>query len=230
MELLTGFLIGLLGSFHCIGMCGPIVLALPKRSNMVLSRLIYNSGRVVTYSLLGLLFGLLGSRLHMAGLQQIISVLLGVIIIIAVLTPQAYRIKVTNSLGMYKFTGLLKSSFGKLFRSKSQTSMLYIGILNGLLPCGFVYIGITGAIAIGSPVESMLFMTMFGIGTIPVMLGTSLIGGVISINFRQRLRKVIPALSIALAVIFILRGLNLGIPYISPKLGNNIQTKEVICH
>ncbi len=218
-----------MGSFHCIGMCGPIAIALPKTKNLVLSRLLYNFGRVITYSLLGLLFGLLGARLEMFGLQQIISISLGVLIILSVLTPAVYRIKITNSLGLYKPIGMLKMYFSKMFKSHTNTSMLTIGILNGLLPCGFVYIGITGAIAAGDTLNGMLFMTMFGLGTLPVMLGTSLIGSAININLRQKLTRLLPALSVALAIIFILRGLNLGIPYISPKLEHKPDT-EVICH
>lgn len=218
-----------MGSFHCIGMCGPIAIALPKTKNLVLSRLLYNFGRVITYSLLGLLFGLLGARLEMFGLQQIISISLGVLIIVSVLTPAVYRIKITNSLGLYKPIGMLKMYFSKMFKSHTNTSMLTIGILNGLLPCGFVYIGITGAIAAGDTLNGMLFMTMFGLGTLPVMLGTSLIGSAININLRQKLTRLLPALSVVLAVIFILRGLNLGIPYISPKLEHKPDT-EVICH
>ena len=218
-----------MGSFHCIGMCGPIAIALPKTKNLVLSRLLYNFGRVITYSLLGLLFGLLGARLEMFGLQQIISISLGVLIILSVLTPAVYRIKITNSLGLYKPIGMLKMYFSKMFKSHTNTSMLTIGILNGLLPCGFVYIGITGAIAAGDTLNGMLFMTMFGLGTLPVMLGASLIGSAININLRQKLTRLLPALSVVLAIIFILRGLNLGIPYISPKLEHKPDT-EVICH
>lgn len=230
MELLTGFLVGLLGSFHCIGMCGPIAIALPKTKNLVLSRLIYNFGRVITYSMLGLLFGLLGSRLEMFGLQRIISISLGVLIILTVVTPISYRIKLSNKLGLYKLVGMLKMYFGKMFKNHSNSSMLVIGMLNGLLPCGFVYIGITGAIAVGDTLNGMLFMTMFGLGTLPVMLGASLIGSVINLNIRQKLTRLLPAFSLILAAIFILRGLNLGIPYISPKLEHKTVNKEVICH
>lgn len=230
MELLTGFLVGLLGSFHCIGMCGPIAIALPKTNNLVFSRLLYNFGRVITYSMLGLLFGLLGSRLEMFGLQRIISISLGVLIILTVITPISYRIKLSNKLGLYKLVGILKMYFGRMFKNHSNSSMLVIGMLNGLLPCGFVYIGITGAIAVGDTLNGMLFMTMFGLGTLPVMLGTSLIGSVINLNIRQKLTRLLPAFSLILAAIFILRGLNLGIPYISPKLEHKSVNKEVICH
>lgn len=230
MELLTGFLVGLLGSFHCIGMCGPIAIALPKTNNLVYSRLLYNFGRVITYSILGLLFGLLGSRLEMFGLQRIISISLGVLIILTVVTPISYRIKISNKLGLYKLAGILKMYFGRMFKNHSNSSMLVIGMLNGLLPCGFVYIGITGAIAVGSTINGMLFMTMFGLGTLPVMLGASLIGNFINLNIRQKLTRLLPAFSLILAAIFILRGLNLGIPYISPKLEHKPATEEVICH
>lgn len=230
MELLTGFLVGLLGSFHCIGMCGPIAVALPKTNPLILSRLLYNFGRVITYSMLGLLFGLLGSRLEMFGLQRIISISLGVLILLSVITPAAYRIKVSNFLGLYKLVGILKMYFGKVFKSHTKSSMLVIGLLNGLLPCGFVYIGITGAIALGDPVKGMLFMMMFGLGTLPMMFGMSLIGSVINMNLRQKFTRLLPAFSLILAAVFILRGLNLGIPYLSPKLEHKPATEQVICH
>jgi len=229
MELLTGFLVGLLGSFHCIGMCGPIAIALPRSKNLLLTRLLYNFGRITTYSLLGLLFGLLGQRLEMFGLQRIISITLGIVIIIAVLTPSAYRIRIAQNLGLYNGVNLLKTYFARMFKSHSLSGMYIIGILNGLLPCGFVYIGITGAIAVGNAFNGMMFMTMFGLGTFPVMLGASLIGVYINMNIRQKLTRLLPAFSIILAAIFILRGLNLGIPYLSPKLEHKQKT-EVICH
>jgi len=198
---------------------------------MLLSRSLYNLGRVITYSFLGLLFGLLGSRLEMFGLQRIISISLGVLILLTVLTPASYRLKLSSILGLYKLVGILKVYFGKMFKQHSKASMLMIGILNGLLPCGFVYIGITGAIALGDAVNGMMFMAMFGLGTIPVMLGTSLIGGAINLNLRQKLTKLLPAFSLILAIIFILRGLNLGIPYVSPKLEHKPDsTQDVICH
>lgn len=231
MELLTGFLIGIFGSFHCVGMCGPIALALPKNKAVLRTRLLYNIGRVITYSILGLIFGLLGSRLQMFGLQQGISITLGVIIIIMVFTPQSYRNKVTASLGLYKAISALKQTLGRLLNKHTMLSMLGIGMLNGLLPCGFVYIGITGAIAIGTPIHGASFMLMFGLGTLPIMLVVSMLGGAINISLRQKLMKLVPAFTIVLAVLFILRGLNLGVPFVSPKLEHrSVNSEQVICH
>jgi sulfite exporter TauE/SafE len=145
MELLTGFLLGLLGSFHCVGMCGPIVLALPVNKTIMRSRLLYNSGRLATYSMLGLIFGLFGSKLEIFGLQQIVSLALGCMIIVSTVIPRTYRYKITSAVGINKMIPALKLPLSRLFKQHSILSMLSIGILNGLLPCGFVYLGIRGS-------------------------------------------------------------------------------------
>jgi len=233
MELLTGFIIGLFGSFHCIGMCGPIALALPTSGKHILGgRIIYNFGRILTYSLLGLLFGLLGNRLALFGLQQVLSISLGVVILISVFLPYKYKSKIMAGTGLNGFFGSLKAAFSRLFRNHSTSSLLAIGVLNGLLPCGFVYIGITGAIALGEASKGLLFMAMFGLGTVPVMLGASLAGGFVNLKLRTRLRKMVPAFTLLIAAIFILRGLNLGIPYLSPKLSemNKTSQEQIMCH
>jgi len=166
----------------------------------------------------------------MIGLQQIVSVSLGVIILLSVFVPGSYKSNLSGKLGLYKLITLLKTSLAKLFKDHSGASMLGIGILNGLLPCGFVYIALSGAIAIGDTVSSMVFMAMFGVGTLPIMLGVSLIGTKINLTLRQKLSRLVPALSVLLAIVFILRGLNLGIPYISPKLENKSAAEEIKCH
>lgn len=221
MEIFTGFVIGLLGSLHCIGMCGPIALALPtgpgKSLRFYSGRLLYNFGRVITYSLFGLIFGLIGKNLAVVGLQRWVSIISGILIIIVVLLPQAAKTEFISKLSIGKFTQKIKEAFGKLFRKGSLTSMLLIGIVNGLLPCGFVYVGIAGALAVGDVGMGVLYMALFGLGTIPVMFVTSVAGNFISLGVRQKLTKIIPVFAIILALLFILRGMNLGIMYISPK-------------
>ncbi len=240
MEILTGFIIGLFGSLHCVGMCGPIALALPGFSDskfqMILSRVLYNLGRVITYSFLGAIFGLFGNRLILIGLQSQISIIVGIIILAAVLTPRKWRNKITSFGIIKEFNNLIKGSFAKLFRSKSQISFLYMGLLNGLLPCGFVYVGIAGAVATADVLTGTLFMMMFGLGTFPIMFITSMAGNLINLNLRRKITKLIPALTVVLALLFIVRGMGLGIPYLSPKLSgevvkteNSIQTEES-CH
>jgi sulfite exporter TauE/SafE len=233
MELLTGFIVGLFGSFHCIGMCGPIALALPLgRGNVYTGRMLYNIGRKFTYSVLGLLFGLLGGRVSMFGLQQTLTIALGITILISVFLPRKYKTIIADRSGFYRIFGRVKSSLGTLLQNHSMLSLFGIGVLNGLLPCGFVYIGLSGATALGEPVNGMLFMMMFGLGTLPVMFGTSLAGGFANIKLRAKLLKMVPVFSLILAATFILRGLNLGIPYISPRLGDKMiqKTEDVNCH
>ena len=231
----SAFLIGLFGSFHCIGMCGPIALALPTQqknyANLITGRLLYNIGRALTYSLIGLVFGLLGQGLSLAGFQQSVSILAGVLILLMVLLPSNISQKLYLLKPAYGFTNFLKKKFGVLLQKKSVSAIFLIGILNGFLPCGLVYIAIAGALASGGYIEGALYMFVFGIGTLPIMLAVSLVGNFISLNVRKRINKAIPVFMVILAFLFILRGMNLGIPYVSPQLQQTeINDESVICH
>jgi hypothetical protein len=221
LELFTAFVIGFLGSLHCIGMCGPILLALPavklKDKKFILGRIFYNSGRVITYSFLGLMFGLLGKGFEMWGFQRYISISIGIIILIYIFLPTNYKKYFLGFSPVVLLNNKLKLMFGKLFNKKSLISMLLIGIVNGLLPCGFVYMAIGGSVTTGDAFKGMLFMALFGLGTVPLMFTSSVLINFINQNLRNKLKRLIPYLAILLALIFILRGLNLGIPYISPK-------------
>ncbi len=236
MELFSGFIIGLLGSFHCIGMCGPIVLSLPgglfSKWSFILNRLLYNSGRIITYMLLGAVFGLLGNRLNLYGLQQMISIIIGALILAAVLA--GFYMKKINSLTLLqmKIVSGLKKILKINFDRRSKSTFLITGIINGILPCGFVYIGLSGAMVTGEFTRGALYMILFGLGTIPLMLGLSLFGNFVSLKFRNLLKKLTPVFAIILAILFILRGLDLGIPYVSPahKIDSQIIDPQVQCN
>ncbi|WP_372644453.1 sulfite exporter TauE/SafE family protein [Ancylomarina sp.] len=220
MIFLSALTLGLLGSFHCVGMCGPIALAIPLKTNSWLQRilggLIYNFGRAVTYAIMGAVFGLLGQGLVMSGFQQWVSIIMGAIMIISVLAPSLYKNRFDTEKSVFGFVGKLKMSLRKLFTQSSHTSLFLIGLLNGLLPCGLVYFAIAGAIATGSFFSGSLFMFIFGLGTIPMLLAVSLIGNMITLELRKKLTRVIPYAIVFIGVLFILRGLSLGIPYLSP--------------
>lgn len=220
MEIWTGFIVGLFGSLHCVGMCGLIAVALPifgeSKLNIILGRLLYNFGRIFTYSIMGLLFGLLGNRVVLFGLQQNVSIFIGFIILLYVITPRKIRAKFSE-LSIYKLvTTFIKNNFSKLISKRTNKSLFIIGLLNGILPCGFVYVGIAGAISTGDALNGAFYMALFGLGTTPIMFATSLIGKILNFNLRSKINKLIPAFTTLLAILFILRGLNLGIPYISP--------------
>ena len=224
MEIWTGFLVGLFGSLHCIGMCGPIAIALPvigeSQFKIILGRVLYNLGRVVTYAALGAVFGLFGKSLVLFGWQQYLSIAFGVIILIYVFIPRKIKTKAADTFIYRNVTSFLKSRFSSFISKKSNSSMFIIGLLNGLLPCGFVYVGIAGSISTGSILSGTAYMALFGLGTFPVMLVTATLGKVINLNIRRKINKLIPVFAAVLAILFILRGMNLGIPYISPKFSN----------
>ncbi len=220
-TLTIGFTIGLVGSLHCIGMCGPIAIALPlgNRSwgDKALGAFIYNLGRSVTYGIMGGVFGLLGKGIQLAGFQQWVSIIMGVIMIVSVLFPFMFRGGFSIEKYTAGFVGKMIGRFRKLFANSSKLNLLFIGLLNGLLPCGLVYLGLAGAIATGEVYRGILFMIVFGLGTLPVMFGVSIVGNLISSSLRKKLNKVVPVFIVLLGILFILRGMALGIPFISPK-------------
>ena len=231
MEIIAALSIGFLGSFHCVGMCGPIALALPlpKSTNIqfFLGRIIYNLGRIISYAVMGFIFGWLGQKISLWGFQQLLSVLLGVTIVVFIFLPGKAKDRLLSFSPVQKIISPLKISIGKLFKQKSISSFLLIGVLNGFLPCGFVYIGLAGAIAVANPLTGILVMAFFGLGTFPAMFAISVFGKFISLGFRQKLRKLTPVFAILFALIFIFRGLNLGIPYLSPKAGGHTHHIEM---
>ncbi|MCW8849611.1 MAG: sulfite exporter TauE/SafE family protein [Melioribacteraceae bacterium] len=215
-----GFLIGFLGSFHCVGMCGPIALALPigKGSNLqlVVSRILYNLGRIVTYTFFGAVFGLFGKGIAFAGLQRYASITLGVAILLYYLLPGRFKGKLSVTKPYLLASNFVKKSFTRLTKTGSAQSLFLFGIVNGFLPCGFVYVALAGALTTGDFLSGAAFMALFGLGTAPIMFATSLVGKFISDGIRSKINKLIPVFAIILAIIFILRGLSLGIPFLSP--------------
>ncbi len=214
----TAFLLGLVGSVHCAGMCGPLALALPSsgdtRSQFVAGRVAYNVGRMATYCLLGAVFGLIGKSLLLIGLQRWVSIGLGVLLLAGFISSR--KLALWPPLAALVTT--VTSQIASRLRRRSAASLLQLGLLNGLLPCGLVYVACAGAAATGGFVSGTGYMAAFGLGTVPVLLGISLSGSLVPLAFRTHLRKAIPVAVICVAALLILRGMSLGIPYLSPKL------------
>ncbi|QIE59719.1 sulfite exporter TauE/SafE family protein [Rasiella rasia] len=233
---LTALIFGLLGSFHCVGMCGPIAFLLPvDRKNpikRVLQIVSYHLGRLVTYGIIGLLFGFLGRKLDMFGAQQYISIAIGVVMIVVILIPVRTFNRYNGTRFMYTWVGKIKSALGAELKRKSVDSFFTIGFLNGLLPCGLVYMAVFGSVAAGGAWNGSLYMVFFGLGTIPLMTAATYLGNFLNVTLKQRIVKAIPVFVVAIGVLFVLRGLGLGIPYVSPASGVAIEkiSSNYSCH
>jgi len=232
--LVSAFILGLLGSLHCVGMCGPIAFMLPvDRSNSFkkVSQIgFYHFGRLLAYSLIGLVFGLVGKSLHIFGLQQQLSIAIGIIMIVLVLIPYKTLGKYNLSRPLNKLISKVKSNLGKALKKKTTDTFLTIGFLNGFLPCGLVYMAVFGAIATGSLLEGSLYMILFGLGTIPLMTTAIYFGKFLNSTIKQRIQKAIPVFVVFIGALFILRGLGLGIPYLSPAPIVEMASSAAECH
>jgi len=226
----TGLLLGLAGGFHCVGMCGPIAFILPvnrdSKSSLIFQTFLYHFGRILSYAIIGLFFGLIGKGLYLAGFQQRLSILMGVIMIMMVITPVALFNKYNFSRPLYKFVGIIKLKLGFYLKKKSNKALFLIGFFNGFLPCGLVYIALIGSISMGNATKGAFYMMLFGLGTVPLMTSAVMLGNFVSMKIRTKIQKAIPIFVVIIGLLFILRGLGLGIPYISPsdaklKITNN---------
>jgi sulfite exporter TauE/SafE len=229
----SALIFGLLGSFHCVGMCGPIAFMLPvDRSNSIrkIAQIFtYHFGRLLAYSLIGLVFGLVGKSLYIFGIQQQLSIVIGIIMIVVVLLPYKTFSKYNFSKPLFQIISKVKSGLGKALKKKTADTFLTIGFLNGFLPCGLVYMAVFGAMASGNALQGSLYMFLFGIGTIPLMTTTIYLGKFLNTTIKQRITKAIPVFVVIIGLLFILRGLGLGIPYISPKPITEMVSGNIIC-
>ena len=232
--LYTALLFGLISSFHCIGMCGPIALMLPldrnNQTKMVTQIIIYHLGRLFAYASIGFIFGMLGKGFLLAGFQQKTSIIIGIFIVFIVVTPEKVFANFNFSKPVFKAITKVKSALGSQFKDKSYKSLFTIGLLNGFLPCGMVYVALFGAVAMQSPFVGVLYMILFGLGTIPVMSSVVYLNNFITISLRNKIQKAIPYIAVFIGILFILRGLGLGIPYISPSNISLYVQQQPSCH
>jgi sulfite exporter TauE/SafE len=219
--LYTAFIFGLISSFHCIGMCGPIAMMLPvDRANpakKVAQIITYHLGRLTAYASIGLIFGLVGKGFFLAGMQQKLSVFIGVAMIVVILIPEKVFARYNFSKPIFVFISKIKAALGRQFKNKSYKSLFTIGLLNGFLPCGMVYVALFGAIAMQSESLGVFYMLLFGLGTVPMMSSVVYLNSFLTVRVRNKIQKAIPYVAVIMGILFILRGLGLGIPYVSPS-------------
>ncbi len=230
--LIAGLSLGLISSFHCVGMCGPIAFALPVQHLSSLSRHLaiinYHLGRVLTYSILGAIFGIMGRQIYLAGFQQWFSIVLGVVVLFLLIGYGSSRTRIQPSI-FKKLQYKVQEWMAMLLKDSRPGAFLFLGMANGLLPCGMVYLAIAGALSSSEITDGILFMAAFGSGTLPAMVALSMFGHLASISMRNNIRKLTPYVIATMGILLILRGLNLGIPFISPVL-EAARPESAICH
>jgi sulfite exporter TauE/SafE len=230
--IIAGFTLGAISSLHSVGMCGPLSLALPIqylfKAQRILAILLYQLGRVITYSTLGLIFGVAGRRVYVAGFQQWFSMGMGILILFLLIYYWVFRKRVQPNF-LNGFYLVIQNLMTKVLKTRGTVPFLFFGIANGFLPCGMVYIALAGALVTTEVQHSVLFMAMFGLGTMPAMIAVSLFRQFFSVRLRNYFRKLVPVFVSVMAVILILRGMNLGIPFISPVLQSASQA-SISCH
>ena len=231
MLLSTAIVFGFLGSIHCLGMCAPITWAVPvgdKKWQWLRGRLAYNLGRIMTYGALGVLAGLLGRGFSLVGWQQGLSVAAGVLLLSGVLV---FGMQVPSR-GLFKplarLVLLVKMRIGPLIQKRGLRAQWSLGLLNGLLPCGLVYAALLVAGSMGTLEGAAAYMLLFGLGTLPMLLGAAIFGRVMGQKFRTGVWRLAPKLVAIVGILLILRGLNLGIPYLSPALKNTLSITECV--
>jgi hypothetical protein len=202
-------------------MCGPIAMMLPvdrtNQAKKILQIFTYHLGRISAYGTIGFLFGLLGKGFSIAGIQQELSIFLGVAMITIVLVPERFFMNYNFSRPIFRVISKIKTSLGSQFKNKSYQSLFTIGVLNGFLPCGMVYVALFGAIAMQSAGFGVLYMILFGLGTVPMMSSVVYLNSILTLSVRNKIQKIIPYVGVCIGILFILRGLGLGIPYVSPN-------------
>ena len=232
--LYTAIIFGLISSLHCIGMCGPIAMMLPvdhkNSSKKAFQILIYHMGRLTSYGVLGLAFGLLGRGFYMAGIQQQLSIAVGIGMIVLAVVPEKILANYNFSKPVYRLITRIKSSLGAQFKRKTPDAFFTIGLFNGLLPCGLVYAALFGAIAMQNVTLGIAYMILYGLGTIPMMSAVVYVSSLLSMPFRNQLQRAVPIVTVVIGVLFVLRGMGLDIAYISPSNLNLFVQANANCH
>lgn len=226
--IVTAFSLGFLGSVHCAGMCGSLMIynfSQLKNYEFGIKFFIYHLFRIMAYVLLGVMFGQLGFIGQLLGLQKIVSLLSGIILIYIAFTYFfPISIKVLNDWNVYAF-------INELFNISSSSYYRYAiaGFANGLLPCGLSFIAIVFSVTTYSMVYGAAFMLAFGLGNIPALLAVSVLSQKLQFN-KNWFKFTMPALSLIIGVLLILRSMNLGIPYISPEYHFQNNKPILECH
>ena len=217
--LTTGFAVGF---GHCIGMCGPLVVSLSlnlKGKNLLLPHLLYNTGRIITYIIMGGIMGATGSftlvAAHIAGLQKGVMIFAGVMVIIMGLAMGGWLSLGRVFRDYYNPNSIVSRGFGRLSQLNSTAAYFPIGLLLGLLPCGPVYTALLAAAGSGMKatdiiegiLKGMAVMMFFGIGTVPALFIVAKLFDMGWLKKREIIYRIGTVLMIIVGIYFVVRGI-----------------------
>lgn len=226
--IITAIGTGLVGSLHCLGMCGPLVLGLHGASGQRgvagwMAKLAYHLSRALAYALLGAVLGALGAGLALAGWQRALSIGAGLLILLLA-ARSGWLERAQGWLSGVAARGLAPG-MRNARKQGGWTGQAMAGFLNGFLPCGMVYVALAASAAMATPWQGALFMALFGLGTIPALFALSIGGQWLGSKARGKLQPVLRGWMLVLGLLLILRGVDLGIPYLSPELPDTVATE-----
>jgi sulfite exporter TauE/SafE len=230
-TIIMAFLMGLTGSLHCAGMCGPIIWIMPFANTESYKKwtgiFLYHIGRISIYALLGLLLFSF-KELFRPHIQQYISIILGSMLLIVGVASFIPGSKMKFTL---PWATLVQSSLSKFINRPGMSGLFISGALNGLLPCGLVYMALTLSVTAPSATHALALMYAFGIGTMPMLIALTILKGRLQLAKNWNMRHIVPGVMLVFGMLFLLRGMNLGIPYLSPaiKVEQN-EVKASCCH
>ncbi len=231
LTLTMALLMGFTGSLHCAGMCGPIVWIMPFQAFSGLKKAaalaLYHGGRISVYALLAVTLHSF-KNLFDPKVQQYISIALGIsLLVVGILTfiPNHYtKLKLP-------WAGMVQKQLGNIIGRPGLSTLLFTGILNGLLPCGLVYMALSASLVATTPFASATMMYAFGIGTLPMLISITVLKTKLTFLRTANIRKMVPVVVFTFGCLFVLRGMNLGIPYLSPKVVVEAHgIKSCCCH
>ena len=224
-------LMGFTGSLHCAGMCGPIIWVMPFQFLHGIKRwmgiFLYHFGRVSVYALLALVLHSFRS-LFQPQIQQYISITLGAVLLIAGVLSFLPRSRFKINL---PWAGFVTRNLGTFIGKPGLGTLFITGALNGMLPCGLVYMALSATVVADSAIQSMGLMYVFGLGTLPMLMSLTVLKSKASFIRLQHIRGMVPVIMFSFGCLFMLRGMNLGIPYLSPKVEvTQHEVKASCCH
>jgi len=222
----TAFLIGLAGSLHCVGMCSPLAVAVSGLSRTVIrNRMLYNTGRVLVYGLLGATVGAFGALAGLTEYQTLLSATLGLfLVLLGISGVSVIRIPLITTV-LQRFTLWLKARFASSVKTITWWSLFLMGGINGLLPCGLTYFALTYCITLPDATDGFLFMVAFGVGTLPVMVGLTAVLQWLTVRLKWRVQRISAVIMIALGALLLARSAY----FIQHQSSETFQSAEVVC-